>query len=256
MPISSGTWRKRIRDSNPDVFRIALKLATGAGKTTVMAMLIGWQAVNAARSPNSKQFSRGFLIITPGITIKDRLRVLLPSGEDSYYASRDLVPPDMLIDLQKAKIVITNYHVFQRRRALETNQTGERLLQGRTGTPVEVLETEGEMLRRACGDLLTLKNVVVLNDEAHHCYRERAGDSRGGGAAEGRRSRRRRNRTTRPPGSGSRASRRSSGRSASEPSTISRRPPSSSGARDTTKVRSFHGSSPIFRSSMRSSAAS
>lgn len=163
------------RDSNPDVFRIALKLATGTGKTTVMAMLIGWQAVNAARSPNSKQFSRGFLMITPGITIKDRLRVLLPSGEDSYYASRDLAPPDMLIELQKAKIVITNYHVFQRRRALETNQTGERLLQGRTGTPVEVLETEGEMLRRACGDLLTLKNVVVLNDEAHHCYRERAG---------------------------------------------------------------------------------
>jgi type III restriction enzyme len=71
------------RDFNPDVFRIALKLATGAGKTTVMAMLIVWQAVNAARSPTSKQFSRGFLIITPGITIKDRLRVLLPSGEDS-----------------------------------------------------------------------------------------------------------------------------------------------------------------------------
>jgi type III restriction enzyme len=145
------------RDSNPDVFRIALKLATGAGKTTVMAMLIGWHATSAARSPTSKLFSRGFLIITPGITIKDRLRVLLPSGEDSYYASRDLVAPDMLIDLQKAKIVKTNYHVFQRRRALETNQTGERLLQGRTGTAVEVLETEGEMLRRAYGDLLTLK---------------------------------------------------------------------------------------------------
>ncbi len=98
-----------------------------------MAMLIAWQAVNAARSAASKLFTRGFLVVTPGITIKDRLRVLLPSGEDSYYASRELVPPDMMIDLQKAKIVITNYHVFQRRRVLETNAIGERVLQGRTG---------------------------------------------------------------------------------------------------------------------------
>ncbi|WP_181707637.1 BPTD_3080 family restriction endonuclease [Chthonobacter rhizosphaerae] len=163
-------------EANPEIFRIALKLATGAGKTTVMAMLIAWQAVNAARSPGSKLFSRGFVIVAPGITIKDRLRVLLPSGEDSYYASRELVPPDMMIDLQKAKIVITNYHVFQHRRVLDTNQTGERLLQGRTGTPIEVMESEGDMLRRACGELLTLKNVVVLNDEAHHCYRERTGE--------------------------------------------------------------------------------
>lgn len=162
------------REANPEIFRTALKLATGAGKTTVMAMLIAWQAVNAARSAASRNFTRGFLVVTPGITIKDRLRVLLPSGEESYYASRELIPPDMMVDLQKAKIVITNYHVFQRRRVLETNATGERVLQGRTGPPVDALETEGEMLRRACGELLALKNIVVLNDEAHHCYRERA----------------------------------------------------------------------------------
>lgn len=167
---------KANEDANPDLFRLALKLATGAGKTTVMAMLIAWQAVNAQRQPNSKLFSKGFLLIAPGITIKDRLRVLLPSGEDSYYQSRELVPPEMVLDLQKAKIVITNYHAFQRRKSLEVNATGERLLQGRTGAPIETIETEGAMLRRACGDLLTMKNIVVLNDEAHHCYRERPGD--------------------------------------------------------------------------------
>ena len=69
----------------PRAVRIALKLATGAGKTTVMAMLIAWQTVNAVRHPSSKHFSRGFLIVTPGITIKDRLRVLLPNDPDSYY---------------------------------------------------------------------------------------------------------------------------------------------------------------------------
>jgi type III restriction enzyme len=65
--------------ANPDLFRVALKLATGAGKTTVMAMLIAWQVLNAARSPSSKTFGRGFLLVAPGITIRDRLRVLKPS---------------------------------------------------------------------------------------------------------------------------------------------------------------------------------
>ena len=95
--------------------RLALKLATGAGKTTVMAMLIAWQTINAVRHPGSKNFTRGFLICTPGLTVRDRLRVLQPNDPDSYYASRELVPKDMLGDLGRAKIVITNYHAFKLR---------------------------------------------------------------------------------------------------------------------------------------------
>ena len=72
-------------DANPDLYRIALKLATGAGKTTVMAMLIAWQTINAVRRPGSKKFTRGFLIVSPGLTIRDRLRVLKPNDPDSYY---------------------------------------------------------------------------------------------------------------------------------------------------------------------------
>jgi type III restriction enzyme len=78
-------------EANPGLSRIALKLATGAGKTTVMAMLIAWQTINAVRRPNSKNFTRGFLIVTPGLTIKDRLRVLQPNDPDSYYANRSLI---------------------------------------------------------------------------------------------------------------------------------------------------------------------
>ncbi|MGD9476781.1 BPTD_3080 family restriction endonuclease [Shinella sp. G-2] len=163
------------QDANPEIFRLALKLATGAGKTTVMAMLIAWQAINAARQPNSSLFSRGFLIVAPGITIKDRLRVLKPSDGNSYYRSRELVPQDMMPDLNKAKIEIVNYHVFQRRKAHELNAVGLRLMKGWKGDAIEELETEGQMLQRACGDLLQMKNVVVINDEAHHCYRERPG---------------------------------------------------------------------------------
>jgi type III restriction enzyme len=101
---------KANEEANPALFRLALKMATGSGKTTVMAMLISWQAVNAARK-ESKDFSRAFLIVTPGITIKDRLRVLLASEPDNYYETREIVPPDMLPEIRRAEIVITNYRV-------------------------------------------------------------------------------------------------------------------------------------------------
>jgi type III restriction enzyme len=158
--------------SNPELFRLAMKMATGAGKTTVMAMLIAWHTANAVRAAGSTRFSKGFLVITPGITIRDRLRVLRPEDPESYYASRELVPPDLLPDIAKAKIVITNYHAFRKREIMEVSRVGRALLQGR-GEPPITTETEGAMLERACGVLLTLKNVLVVNDEAHHCYRKR-----------------------------------------------------------------------------------
>jgi type III restriction enzyme len=164
------------RDANPELLRLALKLATGTGKTTVMAMLIAWQTVNAVRHPQSKRFTRGFLVVTPGITIKDRLRVLLPSDPDSYYASRELVPSDLLDDVRRAKIVITNYHAFRRRERVELSKGGRALLQGRTGDDLETLETEGQMLQRVMPELMAFQSVLALNDEGHHCYREKPPD--------------------------------------------------------------------------------
>lgn len=183
----SGTIAKGIlnfmadanKAANPELQRLALKLATGAGKTTVMAMLIAWQTLNAVRRPQSKKFTRGFLVVAPGLTIKDRLRVLQPHDPDSYYASRELVPPDMLEDLSRAKIVITNYHAFKLRERLELSKGGRSLLQGR-GEELDTLETEGQMLQRVMPDLMGMKNVLVLNDEAHHCYREKPGTAEDG----------------------------------------------------------------------------
>ena len=160
-------------EANPELMRLALKLATGAGKTTVMAMLIAWQTVNAVRKPNSRKFTRGFLLVAPGITIRDRLRVLMPNDPNSYYKSRELVPADMMDDLNKAKIVITNYHAFKLRERIELSKGGRLLLQGRDGDPLNTLETEGQMLQRVMPELMGLKNILVINDEAHHCYREK-----------------------------------------------------------------------------------
>jgi type III restriction enzyme len=154
--------------SNPELLRLALKLATGAGKTTVMAMLIAWQTLNAVRHPNAKRFTKGFLIIAPGITIKDRLRVLQPNDPESYYKSREIVPEDMLIDLGKAKIVITNYHAFKKKDEMALNKVQQAALRTKPKP-----ESDGAMIRRVAGELMGLKNIIVINDEAHHCYRER-----------------------------------------------------------------------------------
>ncbi len=165
------------RDANPELERLALKLATGAGKTTVMAMLIAWQTINAVRRSGSKHFTRGFLVVAPGLTIKDRLRVLLPNDTDSYYTNRELVPQDLVDDIKRAKIVITNYHAFLHRERMEISKGGRALLKGRTGAEIETTETDGQMIQRVMPDLMGIKNILVLNDEAHHCYREKPGDA-------------------------------------------------------------------------------
>ena len=162
--------------ANPSLARLALKLATGSGKTTVMAMLIAWQTINAVRHPKSRRFTRGFLVVTPGITIKDRLRVLQPNDPDSYYKSMELVPSDMLADLDRAKIFITNFHAFQHRETMEVSKGGRALLQGR-GLDLSSLETEGQMLQRVIPELMGMRNILAINDEAHHCYREKPGDN-------------------------------------------------------------------------------
>lgn len=165
---------KANEEANPELFRLAMKMATGSGKTTVMAMLIAWQAVNAARK-DSKDFSRAFLIVTPGITIKDRLRVLQPSEPDNYYETREIVPPEMLPDVRRAEIVITNYHAFQHRETLALPKVARSFLQGNAPEPIKTTETDADMLERACGKLLHYDRVNVLNDEAHHCYRHKVG---------------------------------------------------------------------------------
>lgn len=99
--------------------------------------------------------------------------MLKPNDPNSYYKDRELVPHDMLDDVNKAKIVITNYHAFKLRERMELSKAGRQLLQGRTGEAPLTLETEGQMIQRVMPDLMGLKNILVLNDEAHHCYREK-----------------------------------------------------------------------------------
>jgi type III restriction enzyme len=170
-----GSARAEITEANestnPDLFRIAFKMATGTGKTVVMGMLIAWQALNKLANPHDPRFSDAFLIVTPGITIKDRLRVLYPNDADNYYRERDLVPSDLVSRLGEAKIAITNYHAFLPHETIAAGKLTKTVLgNGATGT---FAETPAQVVRRVCRSFGRKRNLVVINDEAHHCYRRR-----------------------------------------------------------------------------------
>ena len=161
---------------NLGLHRVALKMATGSGKTVVMAMLIAWQTLNKVAQPNDARFAKRFLVITPGLTIRDRLRVLLPEDEQNYYKLRGLVPADLHDDLGQAKIVIANYHQLQRRETKQGKTVGsltKELLAGTAGAATPFRESWGQMVARVCRDLGGTSGIVVFNDEAHHCYLDR-----------------------------------------------------------------------------------
>jgi type III restriction enzyme len=166
--------RRENEAKNPLLYRIAFKMATGSGKTVVMAMLIAWQALNKLAATQGARFSDSFLIVTPGITIRDRLRVLLPNDPGNYYRERDVVSASDLEALGKAKIVITNFHAFLLRERGNVGKVTRSIL--RAGEAGAFTETPDQMVRRVCRELGSKQNIVVINDEAHHCYRGRADD--------------------------------------------------------------------------------
>ena len=176
-----GDFRGRLATHNAEhnsgLPRVGLKMATGTGKTVVMAMVIAWQTLNKVMTPSDSRFAKRFLVVTPGITIRDRLRVLRPEEETNYYRERDLVPADLWEALLQAQIEVTNYHTFLLRDAKEIQgvaaNTRKLLLAGKVTDPFR--ETPEMMAARVLRDLggRGKGEVVVLNDEAHHCYQDR-----------------------------------------------------------------------------------
>lgn len=177
----TADYRRRLEpvneEHNSGLPRVGLKMATGTGKTVVMAMLIAWQTINKAMTPSDIRFAKRFLIVTPGITIRDRLGVLHPERADNYYGERDLVPPDLWPAMNKAEIEIVNYHTFLPRDAKEIRGVAantRRLLQGGGGREADPFrEKPADVASRILRDLANGKGgIVVINDEAHHCYQD------------------------------------------------------------------------------------
>ena len=163
---------------NAGLPRFALKMATGTGKTVVMAMLIAWLTLNKVANPQDKRFGKKFLIVAPGVTIRDRLRVLQPEDPGNYFRERDLVPADLFPQLGQAQIVIVNYHVFLPKVTREGQglaATTKALLLGGRGDDVDPFKETPEQVATRVAREFGLKSgeLIVFNDEAHHCYREK-----------------------------------------------------------------------------------
>ena len=154
--------------------RVGLKMATGTGKTVVMAMLVAWHTINKAVSPNDSRFVKQFLVVTPGITIRDRLGVLQPSRADNYYRERDLVPNDLWGPLQQAQVRIVNYHTFLPREAKEVAGVARNTRLLLNGDPDAFKEKPEDVAARVLRQFNGGKGgILVLNDEAHHCYQDK-----------------------------------------------------------------------------------
>ncbi|MCC7117655.1 MAG: DEAD/DEAH box helicase family protein [Anaerolineales bacterium] len=169
--------RKANEEANPGLSRLAFKMATGSGKTVVMAMMIAYHTLNKVRYPQDTRFTDAFAIITPGITIRDRLNVLHPNDPQNYYIKRDIVSYQDFELLQGAVVLVMNYHQM----GLRDNQ---RFQMGGTLKATELIKQEVQkespnaMVNRAFKSLLNKPRVLVINDEAHHCYREKPTDEK------------------------------------------------------------------------------
>ncbi len=164
----------RLKDipANPDLaplIRMGCKMATGSGKTVVMAMLIAWAFCNRGKVPSDERFPNAVLTVCPNLTIKERLQVLRPEHPDNYYAAFDVVPAVMRPLMQSGKVLVTNWHLFA--------PESEHVEGGKSYAVVNKgEESAAAFAQRVLGDLADRGPIMVLNDEAHHAWRPKPTD--------------------------------------------------------------------------------
>ena len=168
---------------NDNMPRTAVKMATGVGKTVVMAMTALWQAANRWEYPADERFTNRFIAVTPGITVRDRLLSGLRADsvdQNDVYSEMDLLPPvgKYRERINAAQIEVINFHRFIPRKVDMMRVTSV----GKAVSGYEdKKESEAEALTRALGDLLEYGGapVMVLNDEGHHCHKGGGKDQEG-----------------------------------------------------------------------------
>jgi len=143
--------------------RLCSKMATGSGKTIVMAMLIAWQIINKVTYPQDKRFSKNIFIVAPGLTVKSRLQVLIHSGEGNYYNEFNIVPLGLREKLRQGKVLIHNWHTL--------NWEDEEKIKKKKGVDKRGAKSDEAYVREVLGDMATARNILVINDEAHHAWR-------------------------------------------------------------------------------------
>jgi len=146
-----------------DLVRLCSKMATGSGKTVVMAMLIAWQVLNKITYPQDTRFSKYILAIAPGLTVKERLKVLQPFGKGNYYDEFGVVPAGLIDKLRQGKVRILNWH--------KLGWESEEQIARKRSVDKRGPKSNEAYVREVLGDMSKAKNIVVINDEAHHAWR-------------------------------------------------------------------------------------
>ncbi|MEN6470940.1 MAG: DEAD/DEAH box helicase family protein [Clostridiaceae bacterium] len=144
--------------------RICTKLCTGGGKTTVMAMLIAWQVCNKATYLQDKRFSKYVFIVAPGLTVKSRLQVLMTGGDDNYYSQFNVVPVGLMPRLREGKVIINNWQSLA--------WDSEEAIKKKKGVDKRGAKSDEAYAREVLGEMANGRNILVINDEAHHAWRK------------------------------------------------------------------------------------
>lgn len=146
-----------------DFDRRCCKMATGTGKTIVMAMVIAWHILNKVANPQDARFSKNVLVVAPGLTVKKRLAVLEPAGAGNYYEAFDIVPSTLLDKLRQGRVLVRNWHAL----AWES----EEQIKKRKSVDKRGAKSDEAYTREVLGEMANAHNLLVINDEAHHAWR-------------------------------------------------------------------------------------
>ncbi|MDD4429470.1 MAG: DEAD/DEAH box helicase family protein [Paludibacter sp.] len=160
-----------IKGDGGEIERWCSKMATGSGKTIIMSMIIAWNFLNKVTNPTDARFSKYALIVAPGLTVKSRLQVLLPTNEENYYEEFNIVPASLMDKLRQGKIIIHNWHSL----AWDTQEKIDSKIekgQLRSVDKRQRMEISGEAyVKQVLGEMSNARNIIVINDEAHHAWR-------------------------------------------------------------------------------------
>jgi type III restriction enzyme len=143
--------------------RFCAKMATGSGKTIVMAMVIAWQVLNKVTYPNDARFSKNVLVVAPGLTVKNRLKVLYPAEPGNYYEAFLIAPAALRERLRQGRVRVINWHLLNW-------ETDEKIRKKRS-VDKRGAKSDEAYVRDVLEKMAGAHNVLVINDEAHHAWR-------------------------------------------------------------------------------------
>ena len=143
--------------------RLCTKMATGSGKTNVMGMVISWQVLNKVTYPQDKRFSKNVFVVAPGLTVKSRLQVLIPDSPGNCYDEFSMIPQGLREKLRQGKVIVRNWH------ALNWETDGQ--ITRKRSVDKRGAKSDEAYVREVLGEMASARNIIVINDEAHHAWR-------------------------------------------------------------------------------------